>query len=105
MGELYEVYKALNKGSSKGPSRSTNFFIGGLLETEIGRALNLLVLLLRRPNHPSDFSLPSEFYTEPISDASFSIEGGRLYANLDQTAFYPRDEIRKNFVPSNQRSI
>ena len=59
--------------------RRTPIFIGGLLETSVGRYINMLVASVANYLEPSDFSPDTDYYNETIVDDPFSISCGFVW--------------------------
>ncbi len=72
VGGLFESVKIVGISNE----RRTPVFIGGLLETSVGRYINMLVASVTNYLEPSDFSPDTDYYEDSIVDDPFSINCG-----------------------------
>lgn len=93
--------------------RKVDCFVGGLLETSLGREFNMAIAGMKGvcDKYTADFSPPSDFYRDDITERSFRIENGRIEIpeSKDVPFEVDREKLRKygrvagSFSSSNRR--
>jgi len=76
LGGLYNSWELAREMVKRG----TECFIGGMLETSLGRGFNMAVATMKGvcDKHPADFSPASDFYKDDITLSGFNIEHGMI---------------------------
>jgi O-succinylbenzoate synthase len=89
LGGLYSSWELAVEMARRG----TECFMGGLLETSLGRGFNMAIATMKSvcDKYPADFSPASDFYKDDITKTSFEIENGIIRTPKSRTVPFEVD--------------